>query len=376
MSRPLHIGHVVRAMNHGGVETWLMMLLQKADPARLRFTFLTQVAEPAAFDDEIRRLGGAIVPVLEPHRPWRYARDFRRALATHGPFDVVHSHVHHYSGFVCKLARDAGVPVRIAHGHTDDRSLQAAAGPLRRGYLWLAGQLLRRHASRGLAASERAACALFGADWQQQPRRQLLFAGIDTAPFRAPRDAASARAALGLSSDAFVVCHVGRFVAVKNHSFLVRAFAELARTDAHAVLLLVGDGPLRPQIEAQVRAAGLADRVRFAGVRGDVPHLLAGAADAFVLPSLFEGLPMVALEAQAAGLPCLLSDGIARETAVVPGAVRWLALTAGPGAWAEALAGLRRVTRTPDAALACMEASAFDIRTSLRHLEKAYADAG
>ncbi|MGI6381360.1 MAG: glycosyltransferase family 1 protein [Anaerolineae bacterium] len=373
--RPIRILQVVGGMNRAGVETWLLNVLRHIDRQRFQMDFLVHTDQPCAYDDEVRALGSRIIPCLHPSRPWQYARSLRRILREYGPYDVVHSHVHHYSGWVLRAADRAEVPIRIAHSHNDTNSLQDGASALRRIYLRLTERWIAQHATVGLACSRPAATALYGPRWTDDERFHLLHCGIDLAPFRkaAGDGAALLRAELGLPKGAQVIGHVGRFHPQKNHTFIVNVFAEAARREPRAHLLLVGDGPLRPDVDRQARHLGLADRVTFAGLRDDVPRLMLGAMDALLMPSRWEGLPVTLLEAQAAGLPCVISDVIADEADVVPELVHRLALQQPPDAWAEAVlacAGDRPITQTE--ALARIERSDFSIPVSVMDLEVLY----
>ena len=288
-TRPLRILQVVGNLNRGGTETWLMNVLRQLDRERFRMDFLVHSTNPGAYEAEARELGAGIVTCLHPGRPHRYAANFLREVRSHGPYDFVHSHMHHYSGFVLKLARRAGIGGRIAHSHSDTSRIEQEDGPARKLYYTLARRWIRRNATLGLAASGAAAAALFGADWKARRRCEVVHCGIDLSPFQAPVDHYAVRAELGVPRDAFVIGHVGRFVAVKNHGFLLDVAGELARTDAHVHVVLAGDGPLRPALEARVAHSPLAGRVHFVGARSDVPRLLA-ALDVFVFPSQYEGL--------------------------------------------------------------------------------------
>jgi glycosyltransferase involved in cell wall biosynthesis len=371
---PIRILHVLGGMVRGGVETWLMHILRHIDRDRFHMDFLVHTTQPCAYDDEVRALGSKIIPCMHPWRPWLYARNLKRVLREHGPYDVVHSHVHHYSGFVLRLAQQPSVPVRIAHSHNDTTQLQAEATLLRQGYLTLMKRWISRYATVGLAASRKAAVALFGPVWEADSRWRILHYGIDLTPFRNPVAPAAVRAELGIPAEAFVMGHVGRFVKQKNHAFLVDIAAEVARREPMMRLLLVGDGPLRPTIEQRVAQAGLTNRIVFAGLRSDVPRLMLGAMDVFVLPSLHEGLPVVGLEVQAAGLPFVLSDVVAEELDEVKPLVRRLSLSLPASAWAEAILAVRDAAPaiTQPEALHMMEKSSFTIQASVERLEEAY----
>jgi glycosyltransferase involved in cell wall biosynthesis len=368
--------HIVGGMNRGGVETWLMHVLRHIDRERFQMDFMVHTAEPCSYDNEVRALGGRILPSLHPNRPWRYAKNFRRIVAAYGPYDIVHSHVHHYSGFTLRLAQSAGTPIRIAHSHNDAPPQDISPNPLRWIYLTTAKRWIRRFATVSLAASGKAAEALFGSAWQRSSFCRLLYYGIDLAPFRAQADP-SIRAALQLCPDAFVIGHVGRFDEQKNHGFLLEIFRTVANADSRARLVLIGNGPLRPAIEQRVAELGLTGRVVFAGIRADVPRVLLGAVNVFVMPSLHEGLPLAGLEAQAAGLPCVFADSITAELDVVPQLVTRLRLSDSSSDWAKVVLAKRDQgpTVTQAEALAVMETSPFDIRRSAAELARLYQTA-
>ena len=314
---PIRILHVVGGMDRGGIETWLMHVLRHIDRDRYRMDFVVHTARPCAYNDEIRALGCDVIPCPEPARPWSYAGRFKRILRERGPYAVVHSHVHFHSGFVLRYAAQAGVPACIAHSHIDEFRLRASAGPVRRAYLALTQRWIASRATAGLAASRKQAADLFGPRWEADSRWRVLHYGIDTRPFHERVDPGAVRAELGIPPGAFVVGHVGRFARQKHDAFLLAVAARLAACEPNLHLLLVGTGPLRLAIEEAAARLGLTDRVIFAGPRADVPRLMRGAMDVFLFPSLFEGLGLVLIEAQAAGVPCVVSDVVPGEADVV-----------------------------------------------------------
>jgi len=374
-TQPLRILHVVGGMNRGGVETWLLHILRHIDREQFHMDFLVHSAEPCAYDEEIRDLGCRIIPCLKPRRPWIYSGNFLRALAAHGPYDVVHSHVHAFSGYVLRLAHRAGVRGRIAHGHSDPRQRRRRIPALHSVYLAAALREIRRHATAGLAASPGAAVSLFGPAWQAHPGRRLLLYGCDFAPFRQPVDRRAVRSELGFRPEHLVIGHVGRFCEPKNHDFWIDVAVEAALREPRARFLLVGDGPLRPAIELRVAQLGLAARFRFTGVRADVPRLMRGAMDVMLFPSLWEGLPLAIIEAQAAGLYSVVSPAVCEEAIVAKPLVRRLSLQQQPAAWTRAvLAAAQERDGSASTGLALMERSPFAIRACVQSLEAIYQD--
>jgi glycosyltransferase involved in cell wall biosynthesis len=372
--KPIRVLHVLGMMERAGAETWLMHILRSLDRGRYQMDFLVHNPEPQEYDDEVRALGSNLIVLPYIHQPLKYAREFTRVLRDYGPYDIVHSHVHQYSGFVLRLAKRAGVPIRIAHSHLDASDFEAHAGLPRRAYLRLMRHWLDRNMTAGLSVSGQAAGDLFGPDWERDPRHQLLFCGIDMEPFRQPVCTAAVRAEFGIPADAFVIGHVGRFTEQKNHAFLLEIAAAVRARDPGVYFLLVGDGELRAEIEARAAALGLTERVIFVGLRPDVPRLMLGAMDAFLLPSRYEGLPLVLMEAQAAGLPAVYSDNTSTEADIVPALVHRLPLSLPASGWAETLLALRAsgpaIAR--EAAFAIAEATPFNVRTSWDLLERVY----
>lgn len=372
--RGIRILHVVGGMNRGGLETWLMHILRHIDRSRFQMDFLVHVTEPCPYDEEVRALGSRIIPCLDPLKPGLYAGNFKRILREYGPYDVVHSHVHHFSGYVLRLAKQAGVPVRIAHSHNDTSVTEAKVGWKRRLYLASTEWWIDRYATIGLGCSSKAAASLFGSSYDRDPRWQILYYGIDLKAFSQSVDPVAVRTELGIPADAFVVGHVGRFHQQKNHEFLLEIAALVAQREPHMRLLLVGDGSLRPDIEQKAIQMGLADKVIFAGVRPDIPRLMLGAMDVFLLPSLHEGLPLVLLEAQSIGLPCIFSDNITEEVDFLKPLMRRISLSQSPSVWAEAVLAAKgdKSVITQTDALALLEKSNFNIQMSVNELTKVY----
>ena len=144
------------------------------------------------------------------------------------------------------------------------------------------------------------------------------------------------RKEFGISNSTIVIGHIGRFMTQKNHTFLLDIFAEFHKKHSNSVLLLVGTGELEQQIKEKIKALNLENHVKFAGVRSDIPDVLS-AMDAFVLPSFYEGMPNVIIEAQATGLPCIISDTITRE-ADITGLVKYMSLQTSAQEWADNVA--------------------------------------
>lgn len=349
-----------------------MHVLRNIDRDRFVMDFLVDTDVPADYDDEIISLGARIIRCLEPNKPAVYARNFKEAYAEHGPYDIVHSHVQHFGGTIAFLAKRMGAPARIVHSHNDTSHRDAAAGYARRAYLRTSRFLIRKYATTGVAVSEKAARSLFGPDWTDDPRWRVAYCGVDLQDFEVTPDPMKVRASLGISEDALVVGHVGRFAEQKNHSFLLDIFAELRQMRPDSTLLLVGDGPLLGDVQQKASELGVTDHVVFAGSRSDVATLMLGAMDVFVMPSFHEGLPLVGIEAQAAGLPLILSDRITGEVDIVADLVSRLSLSSSPRTWAQEVLAQSEIPRQRDESLLRVKRSPLNIESSLKSLTDMY----
>lgn len=369
-SRPIRVLHVLGAMARGGIETWLLHVLRQRSLDVEHSLCLTK-AEPGPYEDECCALGIPIHRAVWRHDPLRWAGAFHRVLAEAGPFDVVHSHAHLFSGLVLPTARVAGVPRRIAHSHTVMTN-ERTDHPLRR--LYEAAMLLsiRLNATHGLGISRLTTADMFGADWSRRAHVRRLLYGFDFSRYeQAVNRARAVRERFGLTPTTPILGHVGRFIPFKNHAFLLDVFAEVARRSPDVRFLLVGSGPLEAEIRTRVDRLGLSERVIFAGETDDVAAYMA-AMDVFVMPSWTEGLGIVLVEAQAAGTPVVMTDTMPEEVDLWPGQVDRIGLTAEAATWAEtALAAAARSPERRQGYEAVMR-SPFNIDRCLVELAEVY----
>jgi glycosyltransferase involved in cell wall biosynthesis len=362
-TKPIRILHVVGGMDRGGTETWLMHVLRHIDRDRFQMDFLVYADRQYAYTDEIQSLGSQILSCPTPSKPWLFAANFKKILRDNDPYDIIHVQVHLFSGYVLHLAQQAGIKARIIHSHNDTSSIEAIANWRRKLYSALMKWWIDKNSTVGLAASQMAAVDLFGSSWENDSRWRTLYCGVDLAPFSAPIETDNIRAELGIPADAFVVGHVGRFESQKNHQFLIEIAAEIAKLEPNMRLVLVGIGSLRTAIEEKVTEMGLSEKVIFLGTRPDVPRLMRGLMDVFLFPSRYEGLGLVLVEAQAAGLPCIFSDVVPPEADLVKPLVQRMSLAKTASDWAEI---------SQFDALDLVSLTAFNIKVSTRELTDFY----
>lgn len=330
----IRVAQVMGYMNGGGVEQVVMNYYRHIDRSLVQFDFLVCEGSGMVPRGEIESMGGRVLMIPPYKQLPRYMRELER-LFREERWPIVHSHVNALSVFPLRAAKRAGVPVRIAHSHSTAGKGEAAKNAVK--------FVLKRFSN--VYPTHRMACSRYAGEWLfgRGAEFEVVNNAIDLSRFAFDSEArARTRAGLGLAFNQLAVGHVGRFMPQKNHRFLIEAFAELVRLRPNSVLLLAGAGEDEAAARGWVAELGVVDKVRFLGQRDDVGKLYQ-AFDAFVLPSLYEGLPLVSVEAQAAGLPCFLSDRITREVDVT-GAVRFLPID-DVSAWVDALADVKPGTR-------------------------------
>ncbi|MEG7355765.1 glycosyltransferase family 1 protein [Bacillus vallismortis] len=328
--------HVLSGMNRGGAETMVMNLYRKMDRSKVQFDFLTYRNDPCAFDEEILSLGGRLfyVPSIGQSNPLTFVRNVRHTITENGPFSAVHAHTDFQTGFIALAARLAGVPVRVCHSH--NTSWKTGFNWKDRLQLMVFRRLILANATALCACGEDAGKFLFGPS--NMERVHLLPNGIDLDLF-APNVQwdDEEKTARGIAVDRLIIGHVARFHEVKNHAFLLKLAAHLKDRGVRFQLVLAGDGPLREKMEEEARRQNLLSDVLFLGTEDNI-HELMRTFDVFVMPSLYEGLPVVLVEAQASGLPCIISDTITEKVDAGLGLVTRLNLSEPIGIWAETIA--------------------------------------
>ena len=344
-------------MDAGGMETFVMNVYRAVDRSQVQFDFLYHYDKPCFYDAEIEALGGHItkLTVRQDNNIPKYLHDLRAFFTAHPEYKVIHGHYSGFGMFYNAVARRCGVPVRAGHSHNTAYEHN------------LVGQLDRLMSSRfdhdlthRFACSQRAGEMLYG----KHPFT-VLPNGIMTDVFALhdPAARAALRAELGVQEGEILFGHVGRFCEQKNHAGLLR----ISRRMPNARLVLIGTGELVDSTRALAQELNLSDRVIFAGVRKDMAALY-HAMDVFLLPSLFEGLPVVLVEAQAAGLPCFVADTVDRGAAFSD-KVKFLPLN-DTAAWANTIAAAS-FRRDPQAREKAIKAG-YDIHTSAEVLQAFY----
>jgi glycosyltransferase involved in cell wall biosynthesis len=363
---PLRILHVVVNMNRGGAETLLMNLYRNIDRSLIQFDFLT--CHEGEFDYEINKMGGKIhrIPYISDVGHFKYVQLLKTFFENNQQYRIVHSHLDKMSGIVLKSAKRANIPIRISHSH-NTRSEGSIPAKL---YKWYAGKSITSISTDFIACSTEAAKWLYQ---RKASMTKILKNGIDPEKFQySSEKRMKIRKEFNIENDTFVLGHIGRFSTQKNHEFLIEVFAKFNKRRKNSKLLLVGDGPLRPLLKEKVQKLSLENNVIFTGVRKDVDYLTQ-AFDVFVFPSLHEGLPVSVIEAQASGVPLLLSDQISKEVNLNMGDLHFLSIK-DPNLWLKSLLKMIADDSTRNCDIEALKRTGYDIRSSAAELTKYYLE--
>lgn len=313
--------HIVKIMNHGGAETMIMNLYRKVDRTQVQFDFLCMVEEEGEYNDEIRKLGGRIFTVSSPERGRiKNLKQIYKILKKE-KFVAIHSHVSYYSGLICFVAYLAGIKKRITHSHTTNDLRKKNI--LRNIYNLFSKLLIKIFSNIKLACGEMAGQYLFG-----KSNFTILNNGIDLEKYRSITDEQvdKLKEELNISKDKFVIGHVGRFVDIKNQEYFIELAKNMQKLHNDFVIVLVGHGIDFDRIKKLIEENNLQKYFMLPGLREDIPIFMK-MFDVFVMPSLYEGFPLVVVEALAGDNICFLSDRISKETNIIESRVIFFSLT-------------------------------------------------
>ena len=354
------------ALTSGGVSSVVMNLYRNVDRDKVQFDFLCWRNIAESYRAEIEKMGGRVYYVPSPLR-------FKSVISAHkqidaffrehgGEYPVAHLHSPSANRFFLKPAAKYGVPVRICHSHNtfySDSKIKSFFNRFLCQSLW-------KYANKFWACSKKAGEFMYGRDAVEVGKVEVINNAITCEKFAFnPEVRAEVSAQLGVS-DNFVIGSVGRLCPQKNQLFLIESFAAMSQQRSDARLVLVGTGPELESIQELIVKTGMSDKIILAGFRPDVNNVLQ-AFDCFVLPSLKEGLPVSAIEAQACGLPCLLSDDITHESDC--GYIDFIPLD--KHKWSKALLNIER-NKNRHLGQENVKAAGFDIKIEAKRVQDLY----
>ncbi len=355
----IRVLQVVTHMNRGGLETMIMNYYRNIDKKKIQFDFLVHREKKGQYENEIEQLGGKIyrLPVLNP-----FSLTYHKALSLffdrHPEYRIIHVHQDCLSSILLKEAYKHNVPVRIAHSHSCSQDKDYKY-PIKLVYK----RYIPKYTTHLLACGEMAGKWMFGgADFR------VLNNAIDAKKYiYSEQKRTEMRGKLNITNDTLLIGHVGRFSLPKNHTFIIDVFVELLK-NKKCKLILLGEGELLLRIKEKVEKLGVTDSVIFAGLQPNVSDYLQ-AMDVFLFPSIYEGVPVSLIEAQAAGLPCVISNGISPES-IKTNLVKSLSLDESLKTWADTVIRVANTNRTNT--YSDIQSCGYDIETNAKWLTNFY----
>lgn len=339
MKEPIRVLAIVCKLVPGGLETRLMDIIRNIDKDRVIIDVFTYRMEPGTYDEEVKALGGKVYynPPLTVKNMFWYVGYFREFLSEHPEYRIVHAHQDAWCSVFCKGAYLAGVPARIAHSRTAIKATR-----LNHHVKNIIKQPIKKYANYFFAVSENAGRWLYGNKMYEQGKVEIWPNAIDASKYYYNSETRIRVREDNHWKNKYVIMHVGNFTPPKNHPFILTVFKEVYKRDKSAILVLVGKGE-HEKLDKYIEENSLNGAVVFLGRRTDVNELLQGA-DVFLFPSIFEGLPGALVEAQAAGLPCVISDTIANEVHILP-CIKVKSLRKDADSWADDVLAYRDYNR-------------------------------
>lgn len=325
--------HIVSAMDRGGAETLIMNIYRNLDRTKIQFDFVVHSNKMNDFEEEIVKLGGKIFKIqsLGQLGPFNYVKELIKIMKSNH-YIAIHSHTDYQSGFPALAAKLSGVKKRICHSHSNNWPNRGQFKE--KMSLKVLQKIIQLSATNYCSCSKEAAQFLFGNKLVNSERVRIFKNGIDIRDFTKMEVNSRNNVIheLKLPKDVKIIGHVGKFSDSKNQIFILNLLKKLLKEDERYCALLIGDGPLKAQMEAEADRLGILDHVKFLGVREDIPKLMR-AFDVFLFPSKFEGFGIVVLEAQSAGTPCVLSASVPKMTDVGLGLTTFVDLKESLDVW-------------------------------------------
>lgn len=364
---PIRILQVVGTMDFGGAETLIMNIYRNIDKSKVQFDFLCHNRIECKYADEIYKLGGKIYKVdgIKKAGLFDYLKQLKLFFKTHKEYNVIHAHNSIDNGIVLWQAKKQKIPCRISHSHNTIYRYNTK-NPLIYWYKLLSKRLNNKSATHRFACSNEAGIALFGKN-----NFQLFYNAIDVKNFQYDiKKREDIRAKLFIKKDEILIGHVGRFAVEKNHKFLIDIFAEYLKIYQKGKLILIGAGPLENEIKQKVSELGITERVIFPGLVSNTYDYYS-AMDVFLFPSINEGLPVSLVEAQASGLPVIMSNRISPEI-IITDNVKELPLEASKKLWVDEIYKSILNSKQRDSYADCLLKTSFNINTYVIELQSIY----
>ena len=365
-NEPIRIAQIMGKMNSGGVESVVMNYYRNIDKNKVQFDFIVDEDSKNIPKEEIENMGGKII-LVPPYKNILSYMNILKNILRKGNYKIVHSHLNTLSVVPLYAAKMANVSVRIAHSHSTSNKKEWKKNILKN----ILKPFSKVNATHYFCCSEHAGRWLFGNKTYDDDKVKLINNAIDIDKFIYNEEIRDKIRKEIKVENKLVIGHVGRFVEQKNHTGLIDIFNEIYKINPDSVLLLAGDGPLLGDIRDKVNSLNLTDDVKFLGVRKDINNIMQGI-DVFLLPSLYEGLPVVGVEAQASGSLCILSSNMTKETKVIE-TTKFLHISDEPKEWAKYILEEYKNFKRKDTKQEIINSN-FEIKSEAKKLQNDYLE--
>ncbi|RGY78898.1 glycosyltransferase family 1 protein [Dorea sp. AM58-8] len=362
----LRVLQVIGKMDRAGAETMLMNIYRHVDRSKVQFDFMVFTDEEGDYDQEIKSLGGKIyhMPAFKGYNYFNLKKRFKLFFSKHS-YEIVHGHIGSLAPAYLKVAKEEGA-YTVAHSHATNSTRL-----LERIIFEIFAHKVRYIGNYFFACSKQAGVDRFGKEVVSSNRFQVINNAIDCEKYRYDKEKHEQLKKQFGFEERTILGHVGRFSPEKNHRFIIEVLKKMCDVDDKILLVLVGRGPEEEMVKQLVYQNNLEKYVKFLGVRDDVPDLM-NMFDAFIFPSTYEGLGIVGIEAQAAGLPCFFSDAIPEEAIITPD-VTCIPLSKSSDEWARIIEGKIQKYQRKDNYSYIMDAN-YDIKQVAKNIEEFYLE--
>lgn len=355
--------HIVGKWVGGGVEATIMNYYKNIDRNKIQFDFVIDKDSKYIPYEEIEKLGGKVF-IISPYQKINKYRKELKQILTNNNYKIIHSHINTLSFIPLKIAKELNIPVRIEHSHSTTNKIEFKKNILKQ----ILKNFSKKYSTHYFACSNYAAKFLFGNNITNNNKLYIMKNAIDKNKFSYNKKIRNEyRKKFNIDDDTLVIGHIGRFVKQKNHKFLINIFNEIVITNNNSLLILTGSGPLEEKIKKQVNKFSLENKVIFLGQRNDTNNLYQ-MFDLLLLPSLYEGLPVVGVEAQVASLPCILSNEITDEIKLT-NLVKFISLNEKPSFWAK-----ETIKKYKNTKRKILNIKTYDIEKESKKLENKYLE--
>ena len=371
MNRKIKVLYFIDGIgNGGGIQEMILNWLQVFDLSKVQVDILSyDTGKKDNYTERFEQFGGKvyIIPTFTKRGSFsKSIKETKKFFDDHNDYDILHAHASSKAAFIFKYAKKSGIKIRILHSHSS-RFINRSKKSL------LAGNMLKPYAKKltthFFACSHEAGYFLFGKRTMNK-KGYLIYNCVDVKKFYPDSEMKKKmRKELGVQDNQIVIGHVGRFVESKNHSFLIDIFKSINEIDSQAKLVLVGDGELEESVKYKVKKLNLENAVIFLGYKSNASEII-NSFDLFLMPSIFEGLPVAAVEAQAEGVNCLLSSGITQDVKILPDTT-YLSLDKSSEEWARESLRIAKLGQNTNATQIVID-SGFDLESSGKYIMSLY----